>query len=58
MKRTEMEKKLKSLGWTMVRRGRRHDIWSKGDGEIPVPRHREINEYTGQAIIRSAERGR
>jgi len=32
-------------------------VWSKGDRELVVPRHAEINEYTAKAIIRAAERG-
>ncbi len=57
MKRRELENKLRSLGWTLVRRGGRHDVWTRGDTEIAVPRHREINEYTAKALIRSAEGG-
>jgi mRNA interferase HicA len=58
MKRRELEKRLQSFGWKMIRRGGRHDIWAKSEYEIAVPRHSEINEYTAKAILRSAEGGR
>ena len=57
MKRRELEEKLRSLGWAIARRGGRHDIWARGDDEIAVPRHWEINEYTARAILRSAGGG-
>jgi predicted RNA binding protein YcfA (HicA-like mRNA interferase family) len=57
MKRHELENTLRALGWTLARRGGRHDVWTRGDAEIAVPRLREINEYTVKALIRSAERG-
>ncbi len=58
MKRRELEKKLQALGWVLIRRGGRHDIWAKSEYEIVVPRHSEINEYTAKAILRSVEGGR
>ncbi|MBI4819897.1 MAG: type II toxin-antitoxin system HicA family toxin [Deltaproteobacteria bacterium] len=54
MKRRELEQKLSELGWRFLRRGGRHDIWTNGQREIAVPRHREINEYTARAILREA----
>jgi predicted RNA binding protein YcfA (HicA-like mRNA interferase family) len=58
VKRRELEKQLRMLGWRIVRHGRRHDIWACGDHEIAVPRHPEINEYTARAILRSAKGGK
>jgi len=57
MKRRELEKRLKMLGWIFCRRGGRHDIWTDGEYEIAVPRHREINEYTARSILKGAKRG-
>jgi predicted RNA binding protein YcfA (HicA-like mRNA interferase family) len=57
MKRRELEKMLKMLGWNLARPGRKHDIWTNGDYEIAVPRHKEINEYTAQAILKEARGG-
>ncbi len=57
MKRRELEKKLRSMGWRLVRHGARHDVWSDGEREIAVLRHNEINEYTAKAILKDAEGG-
>ena len=57
MKRKELEKKLLKLGWKLARHGRKHDIWTNGDYEIPVPRHVEINEYTAKGILKEAKGG-
>jgi mRNA interferase HicA len=54
MKRREPEGRLRELGWVLARRGGRHDVWTKGEVEIVVPRHNEINEYTAKAILRLA----
>jgi predicted RNA binding protein YcfA (HicA-like mRNA interferase family) len=55
MRRRELEGRLRELGWRLVRRGRRHDIWEQEEREVAVPRHVEINEYTAKAIIQSAK---
>ncbi|MDX1996311.1 MAG: type II toxin-antitoxin system HicA family toxin [Thermoanaerobaculia bacterium] len=57
MKRRELERALRDLGWHLARNGARHDIWARGEHEIPVPRHTEINEYTAKAILRQARGG-
>ncbi len=54
MKRPELERRLRELGWKLARHGGRHDVWARGDHEIVVPRHREINEYTAKAILKAA----
>ncbi|MCE5254080.1 MAG: helix-turn-helix transcriptional regulator [Actinomycetia bacterium] len=48
MKRRELERRLRELDWHLTRHGGRHDVWTKEEREIVVPRHREINEGTGQ----------
>ena len=55
MKRKDLEKRLRRAGWQLVRHGGHHDIWSNGEGEVAIPRHNEINEYTAKAIIKEAE---
>jgi mRNA interferase HicA len=50
-----LEQRLEQLGWRLVRHGGRHDIWRRGERELALPRHREINEYTAKAILREAE---
>jgi hypothetical protein len=57
MKRKELERKLRDLGWRIVRHGARPDIWAQGEIEIAVPRHIEINEYTARAILQTAKGG-
>jgi len=55
MKRKDLEKELKKLGWTLNRHGRKHDIWTNDDYEIVVLRHNEINDYTAKAILKLAK---
>ena len=57
MKRRDLEQQLRQLGWWLLRRGAKHDIWTNGERELAVPRHREINEYTARAILREAKGG-
>jgi predicted RNA binding protein YcfA (HicA-like mRNA interferase family) len=57
MKRRDLEKKLRALGWLLVRHGSRHDVWSNGERDLVVPRHNEINEYTAKAILKEAGGG-
>jgi len=57
MKRRDLEKKLRNLGWQLARHGGKHDVWSKGERELVVPRHVEVNEYTARAILREAQGG-
>lgn len=51
MKRRELERRLRQLGWRLVRRGRKHDLWTDGEGLGAVPRHAEINERLALAIL-------
>jgi predicted RNA binding protein YcfA (HicA-like mRNA interferase family) len=57
MKLRDLEKRLRSLGWSLVRHGARHDVWSDGERELVVPGHNEINEYTARAILKNAAGG-
>lgn len=54
MKKTDLEKHLSKYGWRFVRHGGSHDIWTNGDKNEAVPRHREINEYTARKILKTA----
>ena len=56
MKRWELERRLRALGWTLVRNGRRHDVWSDGESQEAVPRHAEINERLALAILARVKR--
>ena len=55
MKRRDLEKKLKQLGWWKIT-GAKHDKWTNGRDSVPVPRHNEINEYTAKGIVKEAEK--
>ncbi|NJL29401.1 MAG: type II toxin-antitoxin system HicA family toxin [Thermoanaerobaculia bacterium] len=57
MKRRDLERKLRERGWTLVRHGGRHDVWSNADGTKSecLPRHAEINEHLAQAILKRTE---
>jgi mRNA interferase HicA len=57
VKRRDLERRLKERGWRFLRSGGRHDVWTNGEREEAVPRHREINERLAQAILRRACRG-
>ena len=57
MKRRDLEKKLHDFGWRLARHGGKHDVWMRGERELVVPRHIEINEYTARAILREAQGG-
>ena len=50
MKQRDLVKKLESAGFEFVRHGGNHDIYQRGDDE--VPRHRELNERLAKAILR------
>jgi mRNA interferase HicA len=57
MKRRELERRLRELGWTLQRHGGKHDVWINAEGSFTeyVPRHPEINERLAQVILRRAK---
>jgi mRNA interferase HicA len=54
VKRRDLEQRLSQCGWRFLRSGGRHDVWTDGDREEAVPRHREINENLARSILRRA----
>jgi len=52
VKRRDLEKRLAIAGWWFLRSGGRHDVWTDGEREEAIPRHREINEDLARAILR------
>ncbi len=54
MKRQDLERSLRRHGWSLLRHGGRHDIWSDGEREEAIPRHTEINEKLAKAILKRA----
>ena len=55
MKRRELNKRLRRLGWRILREGKKHTIWTDDNDMVAVPRHPEINERTARAILMVAE---
>jgi len=51
MKLKDLEKQLKQAGWVQTEGGS-HSKWKKEGKAVSVPRHREINEITAQAILK------
>ncbi|MBY0584428.1 type II toxin-antitoxin system HicA family toxin [Murdochiella sp. Marseille-P8839] len=57
MKRRDIEKELKKLGFVFVDNGGNHDLFMNEKGiKISVPRHREIKENTAKTILKMAKR--
>jgi mRNA interferase HicA len=56
MKRREVERQLRALGWKFLRHGGKHDVWTDGSREDAVPRHAEINEKLASAILNRARK--
>lgn len=55
MKQRDLKKALKKAGWTFLREGGNHEVWTNGKDVQAVPRHREVNENTAKGIIRMAQ---
>lgn len=53
MKRKDLEKRLRDLNWYFLRHGSNHDIWTNGEDQESVPRHKEIDEYLAKKILRN-----
>jgi mRNA interferase HicA len=56
VRRRDLEKELRSLGWRFLRHGGRHDVWTDGEQQEAIPRHSEINEKLARAILRRAQK--
>lgn len=54
MKKKDLEKKLKALGWWLDRHGGNHDIWTNGLISTQIPRHSEVNELLAKSILKKA----
>lgn len=57
MKKKDLERKLKSYGYYLCG-GTKHEKWTNGFATLTVPRHKEINEITAQAILKDALEGK
>jgi len=56
MKKRDLEKQLKKLGWWFLREGGNHEVWTNGKENVALPRHAEINERLALAIIKGAQK--
>ena len=56
VKKRDVEKHLKDLGWWLLREGGNHEVWTNGKETIALPRHNEINERLAKAIIKGAKK--
>jgi mRNA interferase HicA len=56
MKKQELEKALRQLGWRFLRHGGRHDVWTDGQRQEAIPRQTEINDKLARAILQRARR--
>ena len=56
MKRKDIDRKLKELGWYQVK-GKKHDKFKheRTSHSIHVPRSKEVDEFTAKSILRDAE---
>jgi len=39
----------------LIRQGSRHEFWDVGGVRLSIPRHRDINDWTAEAIMRDLE---
>jgi len=55
MKRRDLERALRQLGWQFLRHGGKQGVWTDGKREEAIPRHTEIHVKLAQAILRRAK---
>lgn len=54
MRRRELERRLRELGWSFLRHGGSHDVWTDGERLEYLPRHAEVNERLARRILAKA----
>jgi hypothetical protein len=47
--------KAAGIEWVLVVEGSEHSIYQVGSQKVSVPRHREINQYTAEGILKDTE---
>jgi mRNA interferase HicA len=55
VKKRDLEKKLGDLRWRFLRAGGKHDVWTNGEMEEFIPRHKEIGEGLAKKILKTAK---
>jgi mRNA interferase HicA len=54
VKRRDLVAYLKQNGFALLREGKKHSIYSKGDRTIPVKRHRTLDRITANELCKQA----
>jgi len=54
VRRRELERRLRSLGWCFLRHGGSHDVWTDGERLEYIPRHAELNELLARRVLAKA----
>lgn len=58
MKRSELVKKLKDEGWTVLKQGSRHEVWESPDGgRLPIPNSSNLKGHVQDKLLKQVERG-
>jgi mRNA interferase HicA len=61
LRQVELKRRIQSavearrIAWRLVRQGGRHEVWQCGSTKVTIPLHREINEITARAILKTLE---
>jgi mRNA interferase HicA len=55
VKYKDVARELLNAGWWLKSDNGPHEKWTNGRDVMPVPRHKEINEYTARGIIKKAK---
>ena len=58
MKARDLKNRLKKLGWWLLKEGANHEIWTNGELQEQIPRHREIHELLARKILKTALAGK
>lgn len=54
IRRIQREARSQGKSFTLLRNVGDHEVWVLDGQQVPIPRHREINELTAQGILRDA----
>lgn len=52
MKKRELLKLFKQVGWYFLRDGANHEIYTDGKNQVAIPRHPDINEKLAKGLIK------
>ena len=55
IKEVEARARRKGLDCHLHRQGGSHEVWKVNDKSVPIPRHREVNDYTAKQILKQVD---